>query len=906
MTTIDLTDVDGKIQIAEDLMRQKGKTRYLKKQERQKYLSKSIPHNSLLTKAQSKVCEGLQEFLDGHSGKRGKPPLGISILKGLDTNLLAYIGLSTLADCCGGHHARSPQSALVLIGRRIQAEIFSKELTFNRKKSYIDPKDNSKIKTTDIRNNILREATLLTSNYGQRISKVYKLAEKEGVKRRDWDAKKCAEVGAHVYDMTLVHSGLFKVTSEYKKKKTKKTIEFVAQALQEIQCNTEDLMWLKPLYEVMTVPPMPYTDLDSGGYHTKEMHEICRLVKSYTYEQGQQIKHDFAKAKYNGDIPKYAKAINALQAVPLQINEDILDILEWVWDENLKFPKGSKFPTQEIFDELPQLEQEVWKSMSDKQKKNHHLQARGIREKNLATETGQVIMCRDLDSANDLRGETIYIPWNVDNRGRIYPIPTFNYHRDDHIKSVFLLANGCELNVSNDKWFKIHLANTGGFKKVDKKSLSDRCQWVDDNSSWLSNIGQNPKDTFETWSTADKPFQFLAACIEYCEYQKCLLEDRIFWSFTAPALDGTNSGVQHFSAASRNKETGKLVNLVPTDKPQDVYQEVCDAIIKHLKAIIEQVKPTGDDTEAILAERKRQAKLWLDYGLTRKHVKKNAMTYAYSSPVYGFKKQIQADIMDAESDIIFKSSDPSSPHPFGDDDAQDKSAFFLAKISFSCVQSVLISAKEGMEFFKEIADSLAAENKAVTWTTPIGFPVHQKYTKRVNKKLTPFLHDIGTEISPTIVKVENTKGEMTYRRLHETVIVGEPRRTQVTVRLWEGKDIDKRRTKQGISPNIIHSYDASHMMSTILQLVDNGVTDFMMIHDSFAVPASQSEVLFDTVRDTFINQYSDHCMYSNIKDSCLKKLNPDGAGFKRVTKLKIPNIGDLDLSQIRNSDYCFS
>src|SRR3546814_16441857 len=40
------------------------------------------------------------------------------------------------------------------------------------------------------------------------------------------------------------------------------------------------------------------------------------------------------------------------------------------------------------------------------------------------------------------------------------------------------------------------------------------------------------------------------------------------------ALDGSCSGLQHFSAMLRDEEGGAAVNLLPAERPQDVYKRV--------------------------------------------------------------------------------------------------------------------------------------------------------------------------------------------------------------------------------------------------------------------------------------------------------------------------------------------
>ena len=83
------------------------------------------------------------------------------------------------------------------------------------------------------------------------------------------------------------------------------------------------------------------------------------------------------------------------------------------------------------------------------------------------------------------------------------------------------------------------------------------------------------KASFGDWSRADKPFQFLAAVVAYKEYCD---HGAGYVCHLPPSLDGTNSGTQHYAAATLNAVDGYLVNLVPNDACQDVYGVVAKAV----------------------------------------------------------------------------------------------------------------------------------------------------------------------------------------------------------------------------------------------------------------------------------------------------------------------------------------
>lgn len=86
-----------------------------------------------------------------------------------------------------------------------------------------------------------------------------------------------------------------------------------------------------------------------------------------------------------------------------------------------------------------------------------------------------------IKTANEMaQYDQFWLPWNFDFRGRLYPVSTFNYHRDDHVKALFTLANGKPVTDETRDWISIHLANCGDFNKVSKRSFDDRIAWVAD------------------------------------------------------------------------------------------------------------------------------------------------------------------------------------------------------------------------------------------------------------------------------------------------------------------------------------------------------------------------------------------------------------------------------------------
>ena len=77
-------------------------------------------------------------------------------------------------------------------------------------------------------------------------------------------------------------------------------------------------------------------------------------------------------------------------------------------------------------------------------------------------------------------------------------------------------------------------------------------------------------------------------------------------------VDGSCNGLQIYSLMLRDKKAGDLVNLLPSDKPKDIYQLVANSVIDKLKEHAKVGKP--------------YAQQWLDYGVKRSTTKRSIIS----------------------------------------------------------------------------------------------------------------------------------------------------------------------------------------------------------------------------------------------------------------------------------------
>ena len=388
------------------------------------------------------------------------------------------------------------------------------------------------------------------------------------------------------------------------------------------------------------------------------------------------------------------------------------------------------------------------------------------------------------------------------------------------------------------------------------------------------------KASFGDWSRADKPFQFLAACVAYAEYCD---HGAGYVCHLPPSLDGTNSGTQHYAAATLNAVDGYLVNLVPTDACQDVYGVVAKAVEERVKQDLTSDKTLPyaikTDRDGNVIERGYTptlgdlARLWLDFGITRTVCKRSTMTFGYSSNQNGMYDQLMEDFMvPLERKAAYREI---KKHPFGDDHVQRDAARYLANIQYETIRETLKSVSGAMDYLRGLSESLSKENKVMRSTSASGFPVFQRYQKTKRMRVRVFLWDREAKIF---------------------------RRSQITMVEDRHDEIDSRKASNAVSPNLIHAADAAHMALTICAMLDKGINDFFMIHDSFATQAADTDAMYHLVRQVFVDIYGGCCFFERLETEVREQL----ANADAKLKTPMPAKGDLDIDGVLESRYCFS
>lgn len=665
--------------------------------------------------------------------------------------------------------------------------------------------------------------------------------------------------------------------------------------------------FLSPRHLPMLVPPKPWTDYESGGYYSVKTRA---LRYKEVAEQGSYLR----QASKEKNLDSVLAGLDVLGSTAWTINRDVYDVVGEVWNSGKSI---ADIPPLNIDEEEPQRPANYDTDLAARNvfiKRYKHYQ---LRKYNAHSERCDINY--KLEIARAYLGESFYFPHNMDFRGRAYPIPpALNHIGNDLCRGLLLFADAKPLGAIGLKWLRIHLANVYGY---DKANFTERVQFAVDN---IENIRASVRDPLgpsgNWWLKADDPWQCLATCFELTKAMDYPEGPEKYPSRMPVHQDGTCNGLQHYAALGGDLDGAKQVNLSSGDRPADVYTGIADLVIKAIDEEIEK----GNELAAKLKGK-----------VTRKVVKQTVMTTVYGVTFIGAKDQVLRQLTDR-----------------GDIAAEDlwSCASYLAKMILGCIGNLFAGAEAIQDWlttsasliaksipahrvqftrFDKLAEKQEEENDlpaakkmtkskmisneqmtSVIWSSPLGLPIVQPYRKVVRKQVSTamqsvFLHDpqLSTQVSAT-------------------------------------------KQASAFPPNFIHSLDATHMFLTALECQQNKLT-FASVHDSYWTHAcdidTMSEIIRDTfiqlhstdilthLRDEFISRYQDHYVpVSSIKrimmrdeqirdlvDAAKKAQKDEGSdeedllqstNFVKLSAIlpRIPQKGDFDVREIRESQYFFS
>jgi len=384
---------------------------------------------------------------------------------------------------------------------------------------------------------------------------------------------------------------------------------------------------------------------------------------------------------------------------------------------------------------------------------------------------------------------------------------------------------------------------------------------------------------YRWWQDADYPFLALGVCFEIARAVKCENPEE-YMSNVPVHQDGSCNGLQHYAALGRDASGGEQVNLVPSDRPQDVYTGVAERVMKKmerdamaeiptLESLVQhfqdslKLSNSFEDQEIVTNRARRKlrehehrreyANLLLGT-ISRKVVKQTVMTSVYGVTYIGARKQIQArleEVFLAEGREMDEALEAQIYH----------ASCYAAEVTMSSMGDLFTSARSIMTWLSQCAEKVANEGQMMSWITPLGLPVTQPYRNSASKQ-------VKTKMQHVILTLNDSRKVSTGRQ------------------------------KSAFPPNYVHSLDSTHMLMTAKRVVEEDCIAFAAVHDSYWTHAQSVDIMNQRLREEFVSLYEQPLLEELLEQLRLR--------FPKQHFNDIPELGTLDLKQVLDSPYFFN
>ena len=428
----------------------------------------------------------------------------------------------------------------------------------------------------------------------------------------------------------------------------------------EVMANAE---LFSPLAWPMLVPPKDWTNTEPGGYILNEVMQGHELVRRGDH------------ALIQGEIP--LSFLNKIQQVKYRLNPFIVNTAMLLEERGVSV--GKFLPI--VHYDLPPKPVDI--AENKESRKKYRREAAEVMNKRAAEFKRSCRTRMTMEAVARFKDREFYIPWSFDYRGRAYPIPAFLTPQDtDFGKSLLNFADAAVMTEDAEEWLAFQVATTYG---LDKATMQERLDWTRTHVSLIARVARNPIDHIGDWEGADEPWLFLAACEEYDAC--CLRQTRNLTSLPV-ATDATCSGLQILAGLARDKSTARLVNVVPSDKPQDAYAVVAEVSCPYIP---EKYRAVWD----------------------RKCVKRTVMTIPYNAKAFSNRSYIKAALEEKGLDV----------------DKDDLT--IIVQSVRQAMQAVVPGPMSVMRWIEsEVGQAIKRGEDHIEWTTPSGFLVRQRYFKK--------------------------------------------------------------------------------------------------------------------------------------------------------------------------------
>lgn len=621
-------------------------------------------------------------------GKKLKKNRWVADLHTYDANKTAFIAFKTLLDTFP--QKSSMTSMAYAVGKAIENELRCVHL----------------VKTNEKGEGIIKGAKrrAKASQFRHIQLSMRHEEKKEGIPDFEpWSRRDRIACGVTLIELLRDTTGLIEY-NYIREKGRKHSTRFVipsASTLEWLENFNHHRSLMDPYWMPVLEPPADWTSVWEGGYRV-EGTSLPKVPFIKTPDK------EFLRSLNVKHLAEPMRAVNLLQRTPWEINDDVLDVVLWAWDNNV--PVGTTMVPKEDEPKPPfPVDADGNKVIRDSWAK----MASGVHRRNERSRSKRMLCTKIVHLAEKFQGERFFVVQNVDFRGRCYPVNPFlhtqgpdicrgllRFHREERVKGK-----------EQAKWLAIHGSNTWGNDKV---SLEEREKWAYDNTEMICKMANDPT-SYTEWIDCDNPWQFIAFCFEWKKFAESGFE-RLKTKLPIN-MDATNNGLQILSMLTRCDMGCKATNVIRTDGVADIYQTVAYRVEALLKKDILEHHPF--------------AASWLDYGISRVTTKRPVMCISYGLTRYSNRQYI----LDWFEEKIHADGCPS---PFCDKEYYS-AVHYLANKVWQAIDEVIDLPKRCMKWLQDVSKILSKNQRPLMWVTPSGFIVKQDYKKLKESRVVTYI-----------------------------------------------------------------------------------------------------------------------------------------------------------------------
>jgi DNA-directed RNA polymerase len=603
----------------------------------------------------------------------------------------------------------------------------------------------------------------------------------EAVERFSWSDEECLKAGYVLAMAAIEATGLLeRITFKRNARTSVSTLAMTKEAWEYAHKAMRYSETLRPVKLPMVVPPRKWVDPDDGGYELGLGDSLVRGASKV------------AKASHTKQsMPLVYEAINTIQHTPFRVNQGVLKVALALMES--RSPVGDL----DVHDEIPMPSRPPECSLENPNEAERGIRRRFFMECSRIADSNRKISSRRLGiiqtlnlavkfaSESDLR---FFHPAALDFRGRFYCQATGLSHQGNDLqRGLVEFGLGHPVPPKSEAmqaWLRHGAAVLGK-----KGTLEDRANVMATmiRSGEIDAIAKDPLGAVHLWAKADEPFSYLAWCLDMPGVRAGKP------SHLMVAVDGSCNGLQVLSILLRDEIGGAAVNVVPSSRPNDIYQLVADRTLARIEA------------GSKLGE--QYAAEWLKLGVSRSMVKRPVMCLPYSISQRSAMMYLKDSYLDLHRDGPW--TDPSLP------------CGFLIRKLWPSIGEVVVKGVEFLNWAKAAGKVIVDCGLHPIWVTPDGFTVQQSYySYRPSRVKTSF----GREAHIWQIRNQTAK-------------------------------LDRRKHVSGIVPNFVHSLDATAARNTARRLAAAKIPDMAFVHDSYLVHAAFHPVLARELREAWVETF---------------------------------------------------